>query len=298
MFFKKKIVVATHNGDFHPDDSFCIAALSILYQGNIKIVRTRDEKIISKADFVVDVGLEYDSSKNRFDHHQEGGAGKRENGIPYSTFGILWKEYGERICGSKKVADILDRELVEVIDADDNGVSLYKSLIDEVYPFTITDVIYSMYPTWKESDKDTDGVFLKAVAFAQTILSREIKRAKDKNEANYFIEEIYKSSEDKRIIVFDEKHLPKDSLSDYPEPLFSVYKERDGSRWRVTAVRISEKSFESRKKFPESWAGKRQEDLRKITGVSDAVFCHNSCVFAGAETKEGAIKLAKLAVDN
>jgi len=112
------------------------------------------------------------------------------------------------------------------------------------------------------------------------------------------VEDIYKNSEDKRIIIFGEKHLPKSLLSNYPEPLFTVYKERDGSRWRVTAIRDSEQTFESRKKFPEIWWGKRREDLVKITGIEDIVFCRNGGIFAGTETKESAIKLAKLAVDN
>jgi uncharacterized UPF0160 family protein len=297
MFFKKKIVVATHNGAFHPDDVFAIALLSILYNGNIKVVRTRDEKIISKADFVVDIGFEYNPTRNRFDHHQEGGAGKRESGISYSTFGILWKEYGERICGSKKVADILDKKLVEVIDADDAGIDLYKPIIEGLYPITITDIIYSLGITWKESTSEIDNFFFKAVDFASKILSREIKILKDKIEAESLVEDVYINSEDKRIIVFGEKHLPKSLLTKYPEPIFTVYKEKDGSRWRATAIRVSDKSFESRKRFPESWAGKNGKDLVEITGVSGALFCHNTRVFAGAETKEGAIKLARLAVE-
>ena len=298
MFFKKKIVVATHNGNFHLDDVFSIALLSILLNGNIKVVRTRDENIISKADFVVDVGFQYDPSKNRFDHHQEGGAGKRESGINYSAFGILWKEYGEKVCGSKKIADILDKKLVEVIDANDNGVDLYKPTIDGLNPLFLEDVIKSIKPTWKEEYLDIDEIFLDAVSIANNFLVRLIKITKDNIEAENIIDEIYKSSEDKRIIVFGETYFPRDLLSNYPGPLFAVYKEKDGSRWRVTTLRESEGSFKSRKNFPEEWWGKSREDLVKITGISEITFCRNGGVFAGAETKEGAIKLAKLAVDN
>jgi uncharacterized UPF0160 family protein len=296
MFFKKKIVVATHNGAFHPDDVFAVALLSILYSGNIKVVRTRDEKIISKADFAVDIGFQHNQTQNRFDHHQEGGAGKRESGISYSTFGILWKEYGEKVCGSKRIADILDKKLVEVIDADDCGVNLYNPIMDGLHPFTITDVIYSMHTTWKEEYIDINKVFLEAVDFANKIISREIKSLQDKIEAESLVEEIYKSSEDKRIVIFN-KHLPKSLLLNYQEPLFSVYKEKDGLRWRVTTIRKFENSFEARKNFPESWWGKSREDLVKITGISDVTFCRNGGIFAGADTKEGAIKLAKLAVE-
>ena len=61
-FFSKKKIVVTHNGTFHADDIFSAATLSILLDGKIKIIRTRDAEIISKADYVFDVGGEYDPS--------------------------------------------------------------------------------------------------------------------------------------------------------------------------------------------------------------------------------------------
>ena len=69
-------------------------------KNNIKysLERTRDEERITKADYVFDVGGIYDPSINRFDHHQPGGAGKRENDIPYAAFGLVWKTYGPILC--------------------------------------------------------------------------------------------------------------------------------------------------------------------------------------------------------
>ncbi|MCE9517420.1 MYG1 family protein [Candidatus Nomurabacteria bacterium] len=99
-FFTKKKILVTHNGTFHADDVFATATLSLLLDGNIKVIRTRDPKIIASADYVYDVGGEYNLYKNLFDHHQKGGAGKRENGIPYAAFGLVWKSYGAAICGS------------------------------------------------------------------------------------------------------------------------------------------------------------------------------------------------------
>ena len=81
---KNKKTVAVHDGNFHPDDVFAVATLSILLDGKIGVIRTRDEGEINKADYVLDVGHIYDPAKNRFDHHQEGGAGFR-NG----SFGVL-----------------------------------------------------------------------------------------------------------------------------------------------------------------------------------------------------------------
>src|SRR3989344_3542872 len=104
-----KIRVATHSGPYHADDVFAVAALDILLDPEeIIIIRTRDPKIIDQADYVVDVGAKYDSSLKRFDHHQMEGAGERPSTIPYASFGLVWKEYGEKLAGSKACAEYID----------------------------------------------------------------------------------------------------------------------------------------------------------------------------------------------
>jgi uncharacterized UPF0160 family protein len=50
--------------------------------------------------------------------------------------------------------------------------------------------------------------------------------------------------------------------------------------------------------FPESWGGKKGEELAKETGICDAIFCHNLRFIAVAKSKQGAIKLAKKAVSS
>ncbi|KAG1660405.1 UPF0160 protein MYG1, mitochondrial [Nymphon striatum] len=76
-----KQTVVTHNGNFHADDVFSVAALKSIFP-SFELIRTRDLETIAKADIVIDVGGEYDADAGRFDHHQRGGAGERENGIP------------------------------------------------------------------------------------------------------------------------------------------------------------------------------------------------------------------------
>src|SRR5690606_7569866 len=100
-FFTPKKTIVTHNGSFHADDIFACATLTLHLeqQGKgYKIIRTRDESRIDSADFVVDVGGIYDEKTNRFDHHQPGGAGSRDNGVPYAAFGLVWKHYGHLVC--------------------------------------------------------------------------------------------------------------------------------------------------------------------------------------------------------
>lgn len=293
-FFTKKKILVTHNATFHADDIFSTAVLTILLNGKCKVIRTRDESIIKSADYVYDVGGEYDASRNRFDHHQIGGAGKRENGIPYAAFGLVWKTYGETLCGSKEVADKIDASLVQPIDARDNGVDLF-TLKTDVAPFLVENVFSAFRPTWKEED-DFDTPFFELVALAKKVLIRKIRKAQDSLEAENFIKNAYEQSVDKRLIVIDGNYPWHDVIIGYAEPLYVVFSNARKDVWRVGCVRKEKKSFENRKSLPESWAGLRDEELAKVTGVADATFCHNGRFLAVAKSKEGAIALAQKAL--
>lgn len=293
----KKIV--THNGDFHADDVFAVATLELFLKGKTEVIRTRDEEIIKSADFVVDVGGKYDPEKNLFDHHQIGGPGVRGNGITYSSFGLVWKKFGGEICGSEIVALRIDKNLVAPIDALDNGEGEFTPIKSDIFQYDISDTIASLNPTWKEK-LDRNKMFAKAVSLAKIILKREIKTAKDNLKGEKNVEKAYKKAPDKRIIILEES-LPygiyEEVLKNYSEPLFVVAPNSDGV-WRVKAIRGNSHTFKLKKSLPESWAGKTNEDLVKATGVSDAIFCHTKLFIATAKSREGAIQLAKLAVDS
>jgi uncharacterized UPF0160 family protein len=291
LFTKNKILV-THNSTFHADDVFATAALSILLDGNIKVVRTRDEEWFEKGDYVYDVGGEYDPSRNRFDHHQKGGAGVRENGTPYAAFGLVWKTYGEKLCGGKAVAQKIDEGLVQAIDAGDNGLDMYK-IIGEVGPYLIENVFSAFRPSWKE-EEEYDKPFMELVDFAKKFLIRKIKKTQDVLEAENIVEKFYTEASDKRLIVLDDSYPWEDVLMKYPEPLFVVGPKT--GKWRVFTIRKERKSFENRKSLPEAWAGLVDEEMAKVSGVPDATFCHNGRFLAVANSKEGAIALAQKAL--
>ena len=145
--------VATHNNRFHPDDVFAVATLQIVYgKEEIRVVRTRDEEQIARADIVVDVGMVYDAEANRFDHHQPD-APVRDNGIPYAAFGLVWHAYGEVIT-SAYVCEKIEERLVLPIDAGDNGVSLYTVKDGLVPPAELFAVITSYVPFGEVTEKE------------------------------------------------------------------------------------------------------------------------------------------------
>lgn len=296
----KKPIVLTHDSGFHADDVFAIAALK-LFLGGIKLVRSRDKKNIEGADYVVDVGFVYDPDNNKFDHHQEGGAGKRENGIPYASFGLIWKHFGERIAGSIDVQEEIDKRLVQSIDAFDNGITLYKNKIANLHPYLFVDIVNRFNRTNKENKYASDKNFNELTGIAKRILEREILWAKEMMKYKKSIDQVYQKSENKRIVILDEA-FPDEAiiktLNQYKEPIFFVRPVTQNANWKAYSIRDDFKSFKSRKLFPESWAGKTEDKLIKETGVSDAYFCHIGRFIAVAHSREGAIKLAELALKN
>jgi len=302
--FKKKKICVTHNGSFHADDLFATATLSILNNGNIEVIRTRDPKIFEKGDYVYDVGGENDPERNKFDHHQKGGAGKRENGIPYSSFGLIWKKYGEQICGSKETADNIDTRIVMPIDANDNGLDIVKPILEGIHPYSVNSIFLSESPTWKEDNSNINFIFIKQVNKIIELLKREIKVSKDDIEGQKIIIESYKKSEDKKIISVDfdlPRYLLQETLCKFSEPVYFVYPSYRGgiiTGWKTEAVRKSIDTMESRKLFPESWRGLMEDSgkLKEVTGVFDAQFCHQSGFFLTVGSKEGAIALAEKAL--
>jgi len=289
--------IVTHNGSFHPDDVFAVATISLI-EKLPTILRTRDKELIDHGHYVVDVGGVHNPSKNRFDHHQEGGAGERKNGIPYASFGLVWKKYGAWICGDNQAfADSIDERLVTYIDAMDNGVDLIKPLYEGVYPYMLNNVIFSYLPSWKEKEKDESSLdrrFLEAVSFAKGLLKREVIKMKDYDAGKAQVLKTYQKTADKRVIVLERDYPWGEVLSQCPEPLFAIYPQEHS--WHVKAVRDDMKSFKSRAEFPKKWAGKKGSELAEISGVSDAVFCHNKRFMAVAESQKGAIELAQRAL--
>ena len=297
---ENKLKIVTHNAGFHIDDIFAVATLSLaleLEDKEFTITRSRDQDIIQSADYVLDVGGIYDEDLNRFDHHQEGGAGKRENGVPYASFGLVWKKFGPVLCGDLGIAERLDRSIAQPIDANDNGVQFIESIIPGLMPLDVGYIRYLFYPTWKEDMTKTDDIFLELVKYAKVLLRRIIKVNQDDLEAEKLVMDDFKATEDKRLIILSNSRYPWEEVySKLEEPLYVVYKNINNDTWSIKGVRNDLNNYKTRKKLPESWAGKTGEELEKITGVEGAVFCHNARFMAVAKTKEAILHMAEIAL--
>ena len=286
-----ELTIATHNGNFHADDVFSVAALKNILPP-FKLIRTRDMEIIAKADIVLDVGGEYDADAGRFDHHQRGGAGERENGIPYSSFGLIWQKYGLEICGgNQKIANAVDAGLVSTIDADDCGYG------ERAEGISLSRTISMFNPSWQE-ESDFDAGFDEAVEFASRLLTRFIASANGGISAKSIVTKAIENAEDPRVIVL-EKYIPwkKTILKQSEEALYVLYPSQTG-QWRIQTVPVEQGSFDNRKPLPKAWAGLSGQELKETTGIDDAMFCHNGLFIAGAESFESTMKMASIALDS
>lgn len=290
--------IGTHNGRFHSDDVFSVALLKTLHP-KAKVIRTRDLDILKTCDLVLDVGGEYNVENNRFDHHQPETAGARANGVRYSAFGLIWKTYGLEYCtGNEEAWKRLDVGFVSSFDAYDNGQKTYEVTTKDARVVELQDIFDNyLNPNLSESSElsDYDKAFESAVKLAQLLLDRVVKRKLAEVDSEQYFYGEWLNSPDRRYVLLDKFATSGEKAEDMPELLYYVFL-APNKTWNVKALAKEKGSYESKRPFPEGWAGLRDKELATLTGVDDAAFCHNARHMCGAYSKEGALKLLELAL--
>ena len=291
------MLIATHDGSFHADEVFAIAALGLLDEP-VEVVRTRDRDALAQADLRVDVGFRDDASTGDFDHHQRGFDAARENGVRYASFGLVWRELGARVCeGDQEVADAVDKTLVQAVDANDTGQQLTQSLIDGVGPMTVNAIIGGFNARWDEAltpDQERER-FDAAVALAQGIVAREVASAASGRRSQRLVRDAIAAAADPRIVELPINAPWKQVLvPEAADALFVIYPKRQG--FGLEAVPRELGSFENRRDLPAMWAGLDGDDLVAATGVEEALFCHAKRFLAVARSRAGIKRLAELAL--
>lgn len=288
----------THSGKFHADEVFSSVLLEKIYK-DIALIRLPEVDNIDVENKII-----YDIGGGRFDHHQPGGNGQRNNGFKFAAFGLLWNEYGKKYLETITDQDvdtcfqIFDKSFVQFIDASDNGQIDFNSVNIKV--ISVSDVIEKFNPKWDE-EIDSDISFEKALIIAREIFDENIKSAIAKCKAKKYVDEAIENANDGIMILPEympyEEFVHESKNEKAKDILYVVFKSNRGG-YNARCISIKDGSFECRKRFPESWAGHRNEALQEVTGVISATFCHNARFICSATDMEGAIKLAKIAVNN
>ena len=252
----------THSGTFHADDVFSTAFLE-LYLGDRFVYRTNNIDL-SK---VNDNQIVYDTGRGKFDHHQLE-ALKRENGITYCSFGLLWKEFGKDFLQKRKFQlvdrswEMFDKDIVEGIDADDNGI--FPSINAKFNVKMIPGIIKTFNPSFN-TDQTESSQFEKACVLAKMILEEDqvLDLMDDLGENDkYLVLPVY--------LPYEETVLASDAAKNV---LFVAYPSNRGG-YAIKTVPKSMDDKTSRMSFPAEWAGLEGEALQEVSGIPGLTFCH------------------------
>lgn len=287
----EKATALTHGGFFHADEVFATVILSYKINNLIVARVTSVPEMCEK--------LVYDIGGGRYDHHQ---ADKRyrEDGLPYSAVGLIWEEFGYEVLMQMGVDKLLipniweqiDNSLIRGIDASDNGIST-----ERCYDLLSIDKIIGLYnPAWDE-EKEVDAAFIEACTIADQIFKRVVQNAVSEMRSIEYVKESMRTAKGR--IIYLEKYVPwqrcvctEDTENKF---LFVVYPSIRGG-YNVQCVPDSPESFGMRHGLPETWRGLREDTLRQVSGVEDAIFVHPAGFIGGAESLTGAMQMAEKAI--
>lgn len=278
----------THGGVFHADEVMATAILSAIE--TVDLNRTFRVPEDTNA-FVYDIG------GGQYDHHQRGGNGARENGVPYSSAGLIWRDFGRKLVSCDEAWNFVDQGLIQGIDAVDNGV--LPGVDYPAKPASISNLISGFNPDW-DSEQKPDDAFLEAISFAQGVLARAITSAESKARAKALIDEAIKASEDQIIVLPQfapwQEYVLTSTDAKAADALYVVFPSNRGG-YNVQAIPDAIGSFGNRKPLPEAWRGVPANDLQAVSGVSDANFCHKGGFIGGADSLDGALAMARKAIE-
>lgn len=287
--------VAVHDGAFHADEVTACALLIVFdLVDEEKIVRTRDEKLLRRCMFVCDVGGVYDPVRKLFDHHQSDYKGELS-----SAGMVLLYLKGEGLLSAEEF-DYLRGAVIKGVDDHDNGRS-----VQEMGVCSFSHVIANFAPvSYEVSPEKSREAFQEALHFATGHLQRLRERYRYHLQCRATVKEAMEKY--KQCLVF-EKAIP------WLESFFALGGKEHaalfvimpaGEHWKLRAIPPDyEHRMQVRLPLPNQWAGLLEEDLKKISEIRGAIFCHKGRFTSVWATKKDAIKalqvvLAKNGVAN
>ncbi|PDT28232.1 metal-dependent hydrolase [Rhizobium sp. L9] len=294
--------LVTHSGGFHADELLSSVILTRLFP-QARLIRSRAPEWITPAPdrIIYDVGGAYDPAAGIFDHHQRG-APLREDGQPYSSFGLIWKHYGREYLVASGLPDHhvealhsnFDIGFVLPIDLTDNGA---LSPSGPLASLTLPALLETLKPVFDEEEPEADDrAFHAALAIARSFIDAGIAQRAAKLRAEAIVYRAIEVAGQGRILELPRgmPFRPAIVKAGADHLLFVVHpREKD---WCVTGIRRGDDGFELRADLPATWAGLTNGELEAACGIEGASFCHNGRFIAAARTREAALAMAELAV--
>ncbi len=274
--------VGTHGGTFHADDVTACALLLLFDQiDRDKIVRTRNQEELDRCEFVCDVGGIYDPALKRFDHHQSDYTGK------LSSAGMIWSYLLLRGIIDEATYNYFNQALITGVDDIDNGRDFPK-----IGHCSFSQVVSNFVPAMYDADEAAQAqAFKEALTFVLGHLTRLLERFR-------YIQgcraKVAASMEGGPVaLIFDEPLPWMDSFFDLggeKHPALFVIMP-SGTHWKLRGIPPdNEQKMAVRMQLPAEWAGLLDEELKKVSGIPGAIFCHKGRFISVWETKEDALR--------
>jgi uncharacterized UPF0160 family protein len=272
----------THDGSFHADEVTACALLLVFEQiDKDKIVRSRDLKVLSECEYVCDVGGEYDPKSKRFDHHQADYTGD------LSSAGMILLYLKDQGIIDTTLYEFFNRSLILGVDAHDNG-----RVTPEIGTCTFSQVVTNFVPAVYDASKEEQSEsFFEALEFVEGHLRRLRERF-------HYIqacrEKVAESMQKKDKYLFFEEAMPWMEcffeMGGETHPALFVVMPSSG-HWKLRGIPPTlEERMKVRLPLPQEWAGLLDDDLKRVSGISGAIFCHKGRFISVWETKEDVFK--------
>ncbi len=297
--------LVTHSGGFHADELLSTVILSRLYP-EAELVRTRDKSWITPAEgrIIYDVGGQFDAGAGIFDHHQRPNP-LRPNGQPYSSFGLIWAEFGRDYLRAQAVPEkdleqvhaAFDEDFVRPVDLLDNGAVDTAEAGPLFAGLTLPVLLESLKPVFDDrSEGADDTAFHAALTVARAIVEARIRHKAAKLRAAGVVLTAIKDAGTGRVLELPMGMPFRGAVerAGADHLLFVVHPRN--SDWALTTIRTGDDTFETRADLPAAWAGLTDAALEQASGVEGAKFCHNARFLAIADSRDAILKLAELAV--
>ena len=270
-----------HDGTFHADEVTACALLLLFDQiDEDKIYRTRDQDVLESCEFVCDVGGVYDKKQKRFDHHQS------EYHGDLSSAGMILAYLRDEEIITPGLYNYLNKSLVRGIDDIDNGL-----VTPRVGHCTFSAAVSNFFPPhYGPSDSEVEQAFRQALSFVIDHLRRLIDRYAYIESCLTKVQAVMEKSD--KVLIFDEGMPWLDAFFElgglHHPALFVIMP--TGSHWKLRGIPPTyEERMKVRMPLPDNWAGLHDDDLRRISGIDGAIFCHKGLFISIWETKEDAL---------
>lgn len=296
--------LVTHSGGFHADELLSSAILTRLFP-DAALLRTRDPAWITpQADRIIyDVGGAFDAQAKIFDHHQRPGP-LRDDGQPYSSFGLIWAHYGRDYLAALGVPeqDIdpihakFDARFVLPIDLLDNGAA-DPSQAGALSILTLPSLLESLKPVFDDpSPTADDDAFFAALPVVAGFVEARLRNFAASARARGIVADAIAQAGDGRILELPMGMPYRSALKEAKADHILFVVNPRGEDWTIGGIRLSEDTFAQRADLPAAWAGLTDAELEAASGVKGAKFCHNARFIAVASSREAIMEMAQIAV--